>query len=64
MSWEKPKSVFEIYGFLGLEVYDRRFIEDFSRLVALMTRLTREEVKFEWNDQCEKTFQELNMRLK
>ena len=28
-----------------------------------MTRLSRKEVKFEWNDQCEKTFQELKRRL-
>ena len=28
-----------------------------------MTRLTRKEVKFEWNDLCEKAFQELKMRL-
>ena len=28
-----------------------------------MTRLTQKEVKFEWNDQCEKAFQELKMRL-
>ena len=28
-----------------------------------MTRLTRKGVKFEWNDLCEKTFQELKRRL-
>ena len=28
-----------------------------------MTRLTRKEVKFEWNDLCEKAFQELKKRL-
>ena len=28
-----------------------------------MTRLTREEVKLEWNDLCEKAFHELKMRL-
>ena len=28
-----------------------------------MTRLTRKEVKFEWNDQCEKAFLELKRRL-
>ena len=28
-----------------------------------MTRLTRKGVKFEWNDLCEKAFQELKMRL-
>ena len=63
MSWEKPKSVFEIRSFLGLAGYYRRFIEDFSRLAASMTRLTRNEVKFEWNDLCERAFQELMRRL-
>ena len=56
MSWERPKSVFEIRSFLGLVGYYRRFIEDFSRLEAPMTKLTRKEVKFEWNDLCEKAF--------
>ena len=40
MSWERPKSVFEIRSFLGLAGYYKRFIENFSRLAALMTRLT------------------------
>ena len=30
MSWERPKSVFEIHSFLGFVGYYRRFIEDFS----------------------------------
>ena len=63
MSWERPKSVFEIYIFLGLAGYYRRFIEDFSRIAAPMTRLTLKEVNFDWNDQCEEAFQELNRRL-
>ena len=63
ISWEIPKSFFEICGFLGSVGYYRRFIEDFSRLAAPMTRLIRKKVKFEWNDQCEKAFQELKMRL-
>ena len=63
MSWERPKSVFEIRSFLGLTGYYRRFIEDFSRLAAPMTRLTRKGVKFEWDDLCKKAFQELKRRL-
>ena len=63
MSWERPKSVFEIRSFLGLAGYYRGFIEDFSRLAAPMTRLTQKEVKFDWDDRCEKAFQELKRRL-
>ena len=47
MSWERPKSVFEICSFLGMAGYYRRFIEDFSRIAAPMTRLTWKEVKFD-----------------
>ena len=56
MSWERPKSVFKIRSFLRLEGYYRRFIEDFSQLAEPMMRLTRKEVKFKWNDLCEKAF--------
>ena len=50
MSWERPKLVFEIRSFLRFDGYYRRFIEDFSRLAAPMTRLTRKEVRFDWDD--------------
>ena len=63
MSWERPKSVFDIHSFLGLVGYYMRFIENFSRLVAPMTKLTRKEVKFEWNDLCEQALQDLKRRL-
>ena len=63
MSWERPKLVFEIRSFLGLAGYYRRFIEDFSRLTAPMMRLTRKEAKFDWDDRCEKAFQEFKRRL-
>ena len=62
MSWER-RSQFEIRSFLGLTGYYRRFIEDFSWLAALMTRLTRKEVKFVWDDSCERAFQKLKRRL-
>ena len=63
ISWERLKSVFEIRSFLGLAGYYRIFIEDFYRIAAPMTRLTRKEVKFDWNDRCEEAFQELKRRL-
>ena len=63
MSWESPKSVFEIRTFLGLAGYYRRFIEDFSRIAAPMTRLTRKEINFDRDDRYEEAFQELKRRL-
>ena len=36
MSWERPKSVFEICSFLRLAGHYMRFIEHFSRLAAPM----------------------------
>ena len=56
ISWERRKSVFEKRSFLGLAWYYKIFIEDFSRLTAPMARLTRKEVKFDWDDRCEEAF--------
>ena len=39
-NWERPKNVFEVHSFLGLVGYYRRFVENFSRIACLMTRLT------------------------
>ena len=63
ISWERSKYVFDIRSFLGLAGYYKRFTEDFSRLATPMTRLTQKEVKFVWDDLCERAFQELKRRL-
>ncbi|RVW92584.1 Retrovirus-related Pol polyprotein from transposon 17.6 [Vitis vinifera] len=61
--WQKPTNVFEVRSFLGLDGYYKRFVEDFSKIAALMTQLTRKWVKFEWNEECENAFQELKQKL-
>lgn len=63
LNWNQPKNIFENRSFLGLAGYYRRFIKDFSRLAAPLTMLTRKEVKFIWSKECEKSFQELKIRL-
>ena len=60
VNWKQPKNVTEIRDFLGLAGYYRRFVKHFSLITALLTRLIRKVVKFEWDDQCEQNFQELN----
>ena len=62
-NWKRPSSVTEIRSFLGLAGYYRRFVQDFSRIAAPLTRLTRKGVKFEWSEKCEQSFQELKDRL-
>ncbi|XP_017974493.1 PREDICTED: uncharacterized protein LOC108661571 [Theobroma cacao] len=61
--WPRPTSVMEIHSFLGLAIYYRWFVKDFSRLATPPTRLTQKNVKFQWNDACEKSFGKLKSYL-
>ena len=61
--WEPPKNVGEIRSFLGLAGYYRRFIENFSKIAKPMTELLKKDKKFEWNEACETSFQDLKRRL-
>ena len=55
-SWEQPRTVTEVRNFLGLAGYYRRFVKDFSVIALPLTRSTRKEVKFEWDENCEQSF--------
>ena len=58
-NWSRPTNVTEIRSFLGMAGYYRRFVKDFSRISTPLTRLIRKQVKFEWDDTCEQSFQKL-----
>ena len=63
LKWESPRNVTEVRSFLGLAGYYRRFVENFSRIAAPMTKLLQKGVPFIWTDQCQKSFEELKKRL-
>jgi len=61
--WERPTTPTKICSFLGLAGYYRKFIKGFSCLTLPLTKLTRNEQDFKWNDDCEASFKELKRRL-
>ena len=63
LSWGRPTNATEIRSFLGLAGYYRRFVENFSRIAAPLTKLTSKGAKFIWDDACEEAFKELQKRL-
>ena len=63
VNWKPPKSVSEVRSFLGLAGYYRKFVEGFSKIAAPLTKLTRKDVKYDWVDACQQSFEELKSRL-
>jgi hypothetical protein len=61
--WESPKTAGDIWSFLGLAGYYRRFIENFSKISKPITEQLKKDKKFEWTNSCEASFQELKKRL-
>ncbi|XP_069143501.1 uncharacterized protein [Solanum lycopersicum] len=43
--------------------YYPRFVQSFSTIAAPLTRLTRQDVSFQWSDKCEESFQKLKTLL-
>ena len=48
---------------MGLAGYYRRFVEGFSILAGPITKLLRKDVKFQWDGQCQRAFEELKQQL-
>ena len=63
VNWKPPKNVSEVRSFLGLAGYYRNFVEGFSKIASSLTKLTRKDVKYDWVDACQQSFEELKSRL-
>ena len=63
LNWDRPRTPTEVRSFLGLAGYYRRFVQDFAKIATPLTKLTRKDENFIWNERCEESFQELKTRL-
>ena len=51
--WPVPKDTTDVWLFMGITGYYRRFIEGFSRIANPITSLQKKGNKFEWSQKCE-----------
>ena len=63
IAWKPPRNVTEVYSFLRLASYYRRFVKGFSMNAAPMMRLLQKNVRFEWSEKCQASFEKLKAFL-
>ncbi|XP_070011332.1 uncharacterized protein [Nicotiana sylvestris] len=62
-TWSRPSSITEIWSFLGLAGYYRRFVQGFSSIASHLTKLTQKGALFVWFGECEESIQKLKALL-
>ena len=62
VEWKPPRNVTEVRSFLGLAGY-YRFVKGFSMTADSMTRLLQKNVKYEWSEKCQRSFDKLKAFL-
>ena len=58
-----PTTVKGIISFLGHAGFYRRFIRDFSKIARPLCRLLEKDTKFQFDESCQKAFEEIKFRL-
>jgi len=63
VSWHRPKSVHEVWQFLGLCGYYRRYVQDYTRIAAPLHKLTKLGEQFLWTEVRDNANEKLKTHL-
>jgi hypothetical protein len=63
LHFPKPKNVTSVISFLGLTGYYRKYVRGYSRLAGPLFELTKKDIAFVWNVDCEQAYQALKAAL-
>jgi len=55
VNWLRLTNLTKVQSFLGMTGYYRRFVEGFSKIVLLITKLIQKSNKFEWSNGWERS---------
>ena len=58
-NWPVPTKIKELQSFLGIPNFYRKFIKDFAKKQVPLNNLLKKEVKWNWTDDCQKSFENL-----
>ena len=63
LEWKPSRSVMKVRIFLGLAGYYRRLVKGFSMTATPLTRFLQKNVRFEWSEKCQASFEKLKAFL-
>ncbi|GBG77118.1 hypothetical protein CBR_g23444 [Chara braunii] len=61
--WPTPRTLTELRSFLGLANYYRKFVRNFSTIVAPLRRLLKKEAIWQWDKDCTSALKKLKRPL-
>ena len=63
VDWPVLRSMKNVQKFLGLANYYKQFVKDFTRVAKPLHKMMRKDVKWNWRESQQKTFEELKKRF-